>query len=76
MFAHEQNVALEFRCIDDAVCREVQFFSADEELHAARVGQYRAVIGLRIDQSKVVDVRVFRLWGWNLPIIGRHFNEV
>ncbi|MCE9671840.1 hypothetical protein LY474_28945 [Myxococcus stipitatus] len=63
------NVAREIRCIDDASCREVQYFTADEELHADRAGQYRSVIGLRIDKSKVGDVRVFRLWGWNMPII-------
>ncbi|NOJ53454.1 MULTISPECIES: imm11 family protein [Myxococcus] len=63
------NVAREIRCIDDGACREVQFFTADEELHADRAGQYRSVMGLRIDKSKVGNVRVFRLWGWNMPII-------
>ncbi|QDE84463.1 imm11 family protein [Myxococcus xanthus] len=63
------NVARMIRCIDDAACREVQFFTADEELHAHRAGEYRYVAGLRIDKSKVGDARVFRLWGWYLPII-------
>jgi hypothetical protein len=63
------NVAREVRCIDDAACREVQFFSADEELHTDRAGQYRSVIGLRIDKSKVVDERVFRLWGYHVALI-------
>jgi hypothetical protein len=63
------NVAREVRCIDDAACREVQFFSADEELHADRAGQYRSVIGLRIDKSKVVNERVFRLWGYHVALI-------
>ena len=63
------NVAREVRCIDDAACREVQFFAADEELHAERAGQYRSVIGLRIDKSKVVNERVFRLWGYHVARI-------
>ncbi|WNZ64896.1 hypothetical protein QEG98_15335 [Myxococcus sp. MxC21-1] len=63
------NVARTVRCIDDAACREVQHFDADEELHADRAGEYRSVIGLRIDKSKVGDARVFRLWGYDIPII-------
>ncbi|WP_141617526.1 DUF1629 domain-containing protein [Myxococcus sp. AB036A] len=63
------NIARELRCIDEAACREVQKFSADEELHADRAGEYRSVIGLRIDKAKVTGARVFRLWGWPQPII-------
>ncbi|GHG91531.1 DUF1629 domain-containing protein [Comamonas sp. JC664] len=63
------NATRTIRCIDAAACREVQFFTADEELHAHRAGEYRSVIGLRIDKSKVGDTRVFRTWGWHLPII-------
>ncbi|MCP3103841.1 hypothetical protein LZ198_33675 [Myxococcus sp. K15C18031901] len=63
------NVAREIRCIDDAASKEVELISADEELHADMAGQYRSVIGLRIDKSKVGGARVFRLWGWPLPII-------
>ncbi|WP_141324029.1 DUF1629 domain-containing protein [Myxococcus sp. AB025B] len=63
------NVARELRGIDDAACREVQRITADEPLHAELVGQYRSVIGLRIDRAKVGEARVFRLWGWPTPII-------
>ncbi|WP_426735788.1 imm11 family protein [Myxococcus faecalis] len=63
------NVAREIRGIDDAACREVQRITADEPLHAELVGQYRSVIGLRIDRAKVGEARVFRLWGWPTPII-------
>jgi len=63
------NVARELRCIDETACKEVQKFSADEDLHADRAGEYRSVIGLRIDKSKVAEARVFRLWGWPPPIV-------
>ena len=34
-----------------------------------RVGEYHAISGLRIDPAKVGNARVFRLWGYSLPII-------
>jgi hypothetical protein len=40
-----------------------------EDGRPERVGEYRSVSGLRIDPSSVGDARVFRLWGWHLPII-------
>jgi hypothetical protein len=63
------NVARTVRCIDDAACREVQLYTADDELHADRVGEYRSVIGLRIDPAKVGNARVFRPWGWPAALI-------
>lgn len=62
------NVAREIRCIDDASCEEVQYFTKDD-VRADKAGQYRSVVGLRIDKSKVGDARVFRLWGYHIPII-------
>lgn len=62
------NVARQIRCIDDAACEEVQFYTS-EGVQAHRAGEYRSVSGLRIDTSKVGDARVFRLWGWYPPII-------
>ncbi|QRN96662.1 hypothetical protein JRI60_48055 [Archangium violaceum] len=62
------NVARQIRCINDAACEEVQFYTA-EGVQAHRAGEYRSVSGLRIDKSKVGDARVFRLWGWHPPII-------
>lgn len=62
------NVAREIRCVDDAACEEVQFWTPDDG-QPAKVGQYRVVAGLRIDKSKVGDARVFRPWGYYLPII-------
>ncbi|WP_408888747.1 imm11 family protein [Myxococcus faecalis] len=63
------NVAQTVRCIDDAACREVQRYAADDALHSDRAGEYRSVIGLRIDPAKVGNARVFRLWGWPAALI-------
>jgi len=62
------NVARTVRCIDDAACEEVQRFT-EEDGDPERLGEYRSVSGLRIDKSKVRDARVFRLWGYHIPII-------
>lgn len=62
------NVARTVRCIDDAACEEVQFYTP-EDGYPERVGEYHSVSGLRIDRSKAGDARVFRLWGWHPPII-------
>lgn len=62
------NVARTVRCIDDAACEEVQIYTLEDK-RPDRIGQYRAVSGLRIDKSRVGDARVFRLWGWHPPII-------
>ncbi|RJS14636.1 hypothetical protein DRW03_34565 [Corallococcus sp. H22C18031201] len=61
------NVARTIRCIDDAACKEVKIRTAGE--YTERVGEYRSVIGLRIDKSKVGGARVFRTWGWHSPLI-------
>ena len=61
------NVARTICCIDDAACEEVEIRTAED--YAERVGEYRSVIGLKIDKSKVGNARVFRTWGWSPPII-------
>jgi hypothetical protein len=61
-------VAREVRCIDDAACEEVRFFTAEWGL-PDRIGEYEVVSGLRIDKSKVGDARVFKLWGWSPALI-------
>jgi hypothetical protein len=62
------NVARTVRCIDDKKSAEVQLYTP-EDGRPDRVGEYRSVIGLRIDKTKVGDARVFRPWGWPPPII-------
>jgi hypothetical protein len=56
------------RCIDDARCEEVQYFTP-EDGQPERVGQYRVVAGLRIDPAKVGGARIFRPWGWTVALI-------
>ncbi|AKF79603.1 hypothetical protein MFUL124B02_04905 [Myxococcus fulvus 124B02] len=62
------NVRTERRCIDDAACKSVQYFT-EEDVMPEKAGQYRSVLGLRIDKSKVGVTRAFRLWGYSIPII-------
>ncbi|MFY1829499.1 imm11 family protein [Myxococcus fulvus] len=61
------NVAKQLRCIDDEASEEVQLRTAED--YEERIGEYCSVIGLRIDKSKVGSARVFRLWGWRVPLI-------
>jgi len=57
------NVARLVKCIDDAACTEVRYWKP-EHGRPDKLGQYRAVYGMRIDPSKVGDAKVFRPWGY------------
>ncbi|HEX5753597.1 MAG TPA: DUF1629 domain-containing protein [Archangium sp.] len=56
------------RCIDDERCEEVRFW---EPRHGdpKKVGQYRNVVGLKVDPAKVGDTHVLRPWGWRGTLI-------
>lgn len=56
------------RCIDDARCEEVQYW-LPEDNRPDKLGEYRAVAGLRIDPTKVGEAHVFRPWGWRVVLI-------
>jgi hypothetical protein len=56
------NVARLVKCIDEAACAEVRYWKPDDG-RPDKLGQYRAVYGMRIDPSKVGDAKVFRPWG-------------
>lgn len=56
------------RCVDEVASEEVQFWKP-ENGQPEKVGQYRALAGLRIDKARVADERVFRLWGWRPALI-------
>ncbi len=56
------------RCIDDAACEEVQYWS-DEDGQPELVGEYRVVAGLHIDPTKVDDAKIFRPWGWPVVLL-------
>jgi hypothetical protein len=56
------------RCIDDARSTEVQYWKPEHK-QPEKLGQYRSVVGLRIDPAKVGDARIFRTWGWRIALI-------
>ncbi|WP_224369075.1 imm11 family protein [Hyalangium versicolor] len=56
------------QCVDDARCAEVQYWKPEDE-EPDKVGEYRAIHGLRIDPSKVGSARIFRIWGWRVALI-------
>ena len=62
------NVLRVIRCIDDARCEAV-FYYTEEDEEPERLGGYRNVRGLRIDSRVVGDAHIFRPWGWQLAII-------
>ncbi|MGZ3461760.1 MAG: imm11 family protein, partial [Archangium sp.] len=57
------NVARLVKCIDDEASEEVLYWTPEDD-RPDKLGQYRAVYGMRIDPSKVGDARVFRTWGY------------
>jgi hypothetical protein len=56
------------RCIDDARCEEVQYWKPEDD-RPDKLGEYRAVHGLRIDPASVGDAQIFRPWGWRVALI-------
>ncbi|AKF78988.1 hypothetical protein MFUL124B02_00065 [Myxococcus fulvus 124B02] len=56
-----------FRCIDEQASK-VQFWDA-EFAPPGREGTYYAVDDMRIDTSKVGNAKVFRVEGWDIPLI-------
>jgi hypothetical protein len=57
-----------FKCVDEKNSREVQVYPPDGAV-PDRVGEYRAISGLRIDTSKIENARVFRPMGWEIALI-------
>jgi hypothetical protein len=56
------------RCIDDARCEQVQYWKPEDN-RPDKLGEYRAVHGMRIDPASVGDARLFRPWGWRVALI-------
>jgi hypothetical protein len=56
------------RCIDDARCEQVQYWEPEDN-RPDKLGEYRAVHGMRIDPGRVADTRIFRPWGWRVALI-------
>ncbi|QRO02336.1 hypothetical protein JRI60_01690 [Archangium violaceum] len=55
-------------CIDDARCEEVRYWKP-EDGRPDKVGEYRAVHGLKVDPARVGDAHIFRPWGWRVALI-------
>lgn len=62
------NVLQVIPCIDDARCEEVLYWLPEDE-RPDKVGQYRNVVGMRIDPEKAGSANVFRPWGWRVALI-------
>ena len=62
------NVLRIIRCIDDARCAEVRYWKPEDN-RPEKLGEYRAVYGMRIDPTKVGDARIFRPWGWRVALV-------
>src|SRR5690349_3984929 len=62
------NITRIVKCIDDEASDEVRYYKPEHE-QPERLGQYRSVIGMRIDPMKVGDAQVFRTWGWKVAIV-------
>ncbi|WIG92921.1 DUF1629 domain-containing protein [Myxococcus sp. SDU36] len=56
------------RCIDDKASEEVRYWKP-EHGQPERIGDYKSVMGLRIDTTKVGDAKVFRTEGWDIALI-------
>jgi hypothetical protein len=62
------NVLQVIRCIDDARCEEVGYWTP-EDGEPELVGKYQKVIGLKVDPARMGDVSICRPWGWTGAII-------
>jgi hypothetical protein len=62
------NVMQVIRCIDDARCEEVLYWLPEDE-RPDKVGQYRDVVGMKIDPEQVGGANIFRPWGWRVALI-------
>lgn len=56
------------RCIDDARSEQVQYWKP-EDSRPDKLGEYRAVHGMRVDPARAGEARIFRPWGWRVALI-------
>jgi hypothetical protein len=62
------NITRVVKCIDDEASGQVRYVTPEHEL-PEQLGQYRFVLDMRIDPSKVGDAQVFRTWGWLAMVV-------
>lgn len=60
------NVVNAMECVDEARSRFTRF---TPEHHPDRAGEYQMFIELKIDPARVVGHQVFRIKGWEAPLI-------
>jgi hypothetical protein len=62
------NALQVIQCIDESRCEEVGYWLPEDE-RPDKVGQYKKVVGLKVDPTKVGAAHVFRPWGWKVVLI-------
>ena len=62
------NVLKLIRCIDEARCEAVLHW-LPEDNRPDIVGEYRNVVGLKVDPKQVGGAHIFRPWGWEVVLI-------
>jgi hypothetical protein len=62
------NALKVIRCIDDARCEEVLYWRPEDE-RPEKTGQYRNVVGMKLDAASVGAAHIFRPWGWRVALI-------
>jgi len=68
------NITRVVKCIDDEASSSVRYVTPEHGL-PDQLGEYRSVIGMRIDPSKVGEAQVFRTWGWVTIVVSEAIKE-
>jgi hypothetical protein len=68
------NITRVVKCIDDENSDEVRYVTPEHGL-PNQLGEYRSVIGMRIDPSKAGEAQVFRTWGWVAIVVSEAIKE-
>jgi hypothetical protein len=62
------NALRVIRCIDDARCEEVLYWTPEDN-RPDKTGEYRDISGLKVDPQLAGDAHIFRPWGWRVVLI-------
>ena len=62
------NALRVIRCIDDARCEEVLYWTPEDN-RPDKTGEYRDISGLKVDPELIGDTHIFRPWGWRVNLI-------